>query len=773
MCLLAAPAPFVYAQGSTSAKNPGKPAAQTQAETALAQRVKAADAARSAGDPEAIIAVNRSLSGLALRELGQLRLLELAYPQAIELYRSSVELDDQPDTRVDLAIVDLDANQLDDAITESNTALAAAPDSVRANSVLGRALMRKRRFKEAADALSKAVQREPDIESMYSLGVCLLASKDPADKQRAAAVFQQMISFAGDSGSLHVLFGRAYRDAGDLETAVHELERAVQLDPKSPHAHYFLGLARLSLNEWKPTPAAKDEFLKELANNPHDFLANYMLGFLASEERQYEESDKYLKAAAEAGPTWPEPWLYMGLNAYAQGDMKRAEEALRKAVEYTGKDESRSNYQIRRAYVDLGRILSNSGRKEEADTFLAKARELQNKTMALTQQSVAQTAAAAGASDAAAIVPLAPEAEAEAAPLLPSNTDPFARLDASVIARANLTPRQRTAAEDQEKRLRLILGVSLSDLATAEAVRGQYSVALTHFQQAEQWNPDTPGLAKNLGLCAFKQNNYPEAIRGLSRALQEKPSDAPARAMLGMAYFASDKFSDAAKTFEPLGTRGMQDSTVGYAWATSLAKTGDMKQASQVLREFASFDRPNDILLLIGQLWTEIGDYQQAVDVLHRAAQADPSLRKAHYLAGLAYLRWEHWPDAASEFQAELALVPADLDAMYNLGFVELQQAKVDDALRIFREVIDTNPSYANAQYQIGKMLLDRGQLPEAIQHLEIAAHLIPQVDYVHYQLQAAYRKDARMADADRELEVYKQLKAKAREQTSLPKQNP
>ena len=30
---------------------------------------------------------------------------------------------------------------------------------------------------------------------------------------------------------------------------------------------------------------------------------------------------------------------------------------LRKAVTLTGTDESRSNYQIRRAYVDLGRIL--------------------------------------------------------------------------------------------------------------------------------------------------------------------------------------------------------------------------------------------------------------------------------------------------------------------------------------------------------------------------------------------------------------------------------
>jgi len=34
----------------------------------------------------------------------------------------------------------------------------------------------------------------------------------------------------------------------------------------------------------------------------------------------------------------------------------------------------------------------------------------------------------------------------------------------------------------------------------------------------------------------------------------------------------------------------------------------------------------------------------------------------------------------------------------------------------------------------------------------------------MHYQLQAVYRKQGRSADADRELEIYKGLKAKSRE---------
>ncbi|WP_049761656.1 tetratricopeptide repeat protein [Candidatus Korobacter versatilis] len=365
------------------------------------------------------------------------------------------------------------------------------------------------------------------------------------------------------------------------------------------------------------------------------------------------------------------------------------------------------------------------------------------------------------------------EAKAKTTPTSPPDADPFARPDASTFSRAKLSPEQRTAAEGKEIQLRLVLGASLNDLATSEAARNQYGMALTHLQQAEKWNSATTGLARNLGFCAFKVGDYPEAIRTLSRALEEQPQDAPVRAMLGMSYFGSNKYADAAKTFEPLGDRGMQDTSVGYAWATSLARTGDLKKAADVLNHFENSNLSPDALLLVGQLWTEMTDYQHAVSVFQKVLLRDPSLPKAHFFEGLAYLKWEKWNEAASDFQAELALVPGDLDAKYTLGFIRLQQGRVDEALAFFNEVLAAEPNHANAQYQIGKIMLDRGRLDDAITHLEIAARLDPQADYIHYQLQVAYRKRSRIAEADRELEIYKQLKSQAREQSSSPKQNP
>lgn len=391
-----------------------------------------------------------------------------------------------------------------------------------------------------------------------------------------------------------------------------------------------------------------------------------------------------------------------------------------------------------------------------------------------TQQKVTTMVLSEGAGSMAAMVPLDKRQESQAAPLVQGKADAYAPVDASVLEKADLSENQRTLAMTQEDDLRIILGQSYSDLATAEAMQRDYATALSNYQAAEHWNPTIDNLYRNLGECAFRVGNYPEAIRGFSAVLKAEPMQLPIRAKLGMAYFGAEQYADAAKTFAPLGVAGMQDATVGYAWAASLAKLGQMKEASDVLNQYESNNLPNETLLLVGQLWTEIGDYNRAVTVLHRGLQSNPSLPKAHYYAGLAYIRWEHWQEAQNELQSELAIAPGDPDATYHLGFVALQEGKSDEAAKLFEQVLAAHPDYANAQYELGKILLDRGQIEQAVPHLEAAARLSPDKEYVHYQLQAAYRKESRTADADRELAIYQELKTKSRPHIQQPPtQNP
>ncbi len=720
----------------------------------VAARAAAAQAAREGGDAVAIAGANRQLIAAAAHELAQLRVLQADYVKAVEAYRLSLQLEDAPATRLDLAAAELQAGKLDDAVQLAEQVHAGDPHNLRADRVLASAYVQKGEYLRAVEPFTVVAKAEPAVDNLYPLAVCLLETKTAANKQKAEAVFERMRKTAGDSGSLHVLIGRAYRDADDMPSAVAAFQKAIAIDDRTPHAHYFLGLARLFMNDWKPTPEAEAELRKEAQYFPQDYLANYMLGFLTSGERNYEESNKYLDAASKIDPTAPEPFLYLGLNAYAQEDLPRAEKMLRQAVVLTGADEARSNYQIRRAYVDLGRILSSSGRTEEGDVFITKARELQNKTMVQSQQSVANLAQAAGASSAAAVVQMSGKQEIDAAG------------DAAKSA-GKLSAGERTALASRAEVLEQTLGLAYNDLATSEAIRGDYGQGLKDYQQAEHWDNKLPGLAKNLGQCAFRAKEYSEAIRGLSQALAMQPASNALRAMLGVSYFATDDYADAARTFAPLGVPGMEDSATGYPWAASLTHLGEMKKATDVLTTFEAQARSNETMLLVGQLWTQIGDYVRARATLQRALASDPSLPTAHFYLGMADIHAEQWADAAREFQAELSRSPRDPDAQYHLGFVDLQQAKTDEAMKLFLSVIADHPDYANAQYQVGKVLLDRGQVDDAVGHLEAAAKLSPDADYMHYQLQAAYRKENRAADADRELAIYKELKAKSRERAA------
>jgi len=523
----------------------------------LSTRIAAAAAARDSGDAAEVAIANERLIATALRQLANLRAIEAAYPQAVALYRSSLDFEDVSGTRIDLAMAEAQAGQFDEAIKLAQEAQSAESSDPRVDRILGSSLIQKGQYTEAVAPFTRVANTDPSIENLYALASCLLQTGKPQDKARAQAIFERMTKMAGDSGSLHVLFGRAYRDANDMPSALREFRRAVAIDPHTPHANYFLGLAQLALNEWKATPEAETAIQKEAEYFPHDYLANYMLGFLLSGERRYDEANRYLRTASEIDPSSPEPFLYLGLNAYAQDDMKRAEEMLRKAVVLTGDDQARSNYQIRRAYVDLGRILTNSGRKDEAEVFLAKARDLQNKTMEQSQQSIATIALAGGAGSFAAVMPLSRQQENASAPLLEDHTDPVASVDPATMAHSKLTAAQRTQAETQEKLLRGTLGLAYNDLATSEARRGEYPRALDYYQQAERWDNTLPGLEKNLGQCAFRAGNYPEAIRALSQALQQQPGSVSMRAMLGIAYFDTNQYAEAAKTFQPLGAAGM------------------------------------------------------------------------------------------------------------------------------------------------------------------------------------------------------------------------
>jgi tetratricopeptide (TPR) repeat protein len=349
------------------------------------------------------------------------------------------------------------------------------------------------------------------------------------------------------------------------------------------------------------------------------------------------------------------------------------------------------------------------------------------------------------------------------------SADPAASPAMSVLKSAHLAPGQLQRGQVQEKRLRQILGTSYNDLGAAEARQQKYLQALVHFHEAESWSASTPGLMRNIGLAAAKVGDNVEAARALKIVVKHDPKDRVSAAILAISLFATERYADAAQVFGTLGDATLADPNMAYAWAFSLAHTNQPKQAGEILGKLTSQQMTAETLVSIGEVYNYLGDYEHALTCFRKAIQQDPSIKKAHDDAGSALIRLDRPAEAIPELQAELKLNPDEPDTQYRLSYALLQTGQEEQAIEVLRTLIAVHPDHARARYDLGKELLETGKIEEAIQNLEAAAKLDPERAYVHYQLQSAYRKAARTSDADRELQLYRQIKEHDRGRTPPP----
>ena len=772
--LVAAPQVGLCAQTGTSARAPKsrqatkapaptkRPAAKSSSDAdELTRRFQAAQSASAkGGDTEAIIAANKNLAALALRQLGNLRLLEKATPQAVEILRESLALEDTPETRFALAVAALAADQPDEALAQSVKLVESHPDNATGWFLSGKAYMAKSDFSSAIDSFHHALKLKDDPNARFLLALSFLDAKE---KAKAEAIFKQMLADYGDRAIWHVIIAGAYRESGYNDDAIREFRHAIAMDHAIDHAHFFLGLTLLQQNHWAQTDESMAEFREAVRLDPQDYSSNFYLGAGEAEFKLFDSSNRHLKVAAEKDPTVPEVWLYLGLNAFQQQDFKAARTYFDKAIAATGKDEARNNYQLKKAYISLSRIAFTEGQKEQAQQYAQKARDLQNKSLAVSADSISETMEQGGMGQAAAVMPHSnlPREQGQAEEIV----DPTAQVSTSP-----LKPSDANEAAEYESRLRKMLSSSFNDWGTAEARQGMFSFALDHFKEAEKWDSSTPGLMRNIGLAALRINDVPEAIRAFMEAVKADPTDTNARARLAMALYSSNQFKEAAEQFSALGDAAFDDPGMAYAWSYSLVRTNQSKQAVVVLDRLMKHPLPAEVLMSVGDLYSVLEFYEPAVNAYRKAVQEDPQMARVHYKMGAALIRLDRMADAVSELQQALKATPEDVDIQYNLAYALLQMSQKDQAMALLQTVITKNPDHPQAQYQLGKTLLEDGKLQDAVPHLELAAKLDPGRDYIHYQLQLAYRRLGRTSEADNELKIYREIKARKRDSVVLPK---
>jgi len=139
----------------------------------LQKRMEAQRSAATSGDPSAVESSSRQVAALALQQMAALRSVEHAWRQAAELYRQSLALEENPETRLAGATAALYAGDIDQALTELDRLLAADARNSQAWYLKGKVLTARQDYRGAAQAFTSSLGIKRNVNVQFALGRAL------------------------------------------------------------------------------------------------------------------------------------------------------------------------------------------------------------------------------------------------------------------------------------------------------------------------------------------------------------------------------------------------------------------------------------------------------------------------------------------------------------------------------------------------------------------------------------------------------------------------
>jgi tetratricopeptide (TPR) repeat protein len=204
-----------------------------------------------------------------------------------------------------------------------------------------------------------------NVDASYILGICYIQTKDYAQARKA---FGKMFDVPPDSAASYLFTARMlFRQEYD-PVAEEYAQKAAALDPKLPLAHYMLGELYIFKSR---IPEAVEEFQKELAINPAHAATYYKLADAYSRIQKYEDAERLLQRSIWLDSTSTGPYILMGKVLEKKGEFDLAVRALQRAATMDPNNPT-THHLLGQAYRDMGK-------KEEAESELKVAEELQNK----------------------------------------------------------------------------------------------------------------------------------------------------------------------------------------------------------------------------------------------------------------------------------------------------------------------------------------------------------------------------------------------------------
>jgi tetratricopeptide (TPR) repeat protein len=272
-----------------------------------------------------------------------------------------------------------------------------------------------------------------------------------------------------------------------------------------------------------------------------------------------------------------------------------------------------------------------------------------------------------------------------------------------------------------------------SNLGNALLQQGRTGDAIAEYREALRIDPTIATADYDLGNALLQQGRTDDAIAAYREALRVNPALAEARANLGNALIRQGRTDDAIAEFRRATQINPTDAKARYNLGNALLQQGGAEEAiaqfRDALRINPAFAEAHGNL---GVALLQQGQTEDAIAQLREAVRINPAYAEAHYNLGNALLRDGQAAEAIPQIQKALELQPANLAIQNTLAWIlaTASQPSLRDGPRAVELAAQASQAAAGSNPVILRTLAaayaQAGQFPNAVQTAQKALQLAP-----------------------------------------------
>jgi len=255
---------------------------------------------------------------------------------------------------------------------------------------------------------------------------------------------------------------------------------------------------------------------------------------------------------------------------------------------------------------------------------------------------------------------------------------------------------------------------------------------------------DLPEILNNLGVALARQGKTPAALADLQRATELDPDEDDYPFNLGLLAFRANDFVAAAKSFREAADREPDNPEDRALLIQSLEKSGKKAEADEEREAVAEAFGPNALPVVhvdakadtqprLDRIKTDLDITALRLEIQSSATTAttpsasagSPMTPAAHIRRGRQELAAGRLDTAESEFRATLSSDPANTYAHRGLGEVDRRRGKLDDASKELQASLAARDS-AVVRTILARVYLDQKKFELARTEAERALALAP-----------------------------------------------